>query len=622
MNTNSYLGLIGAGETAALIGPDLAIGWLCIPRFDGSPLFASALDPVRGGQLSLCLEDGVGQPVRLEPEQQAYRGDSAVLQTIVSGGGWRVEAVDYMVWGQRCMVRELRVQNVTGVDAAARLRPIVEPIRSAQFPAEVRTEPGATTVHVPGGVLLLSASPAMSSNGVDLGVVSAGETRAVRLHFGYGDNENDARAGLAAAATATAAAVELFWSEWISTAQTPAGPVPSQWLEAYRRSLVVMKLLSYAPTGALLAAPTASFPAVPGGGDNWDYRYVWLRDGYYTAMSFDAAGLHEEARRFYDFAFSLQESDGHWRQPLYTVDGSDPAEFVATDLQGPGGEVPIRFGNAASGQLQLDNEGNIVHGLWFHYRAGGNREALERHWQGVYKACSWTTANWHRFESGIWELRQYQGHWVHGKALCYATLEAGARIADVLGHSGQAAQWRASAAQISAEVVDKGWNPARQAYLRHYGEGTPAPCVDISVLALVFYGLLPPDHPRVRSTVSLMEQEQSQGGLTLYGGICRYDYAAVPFYLPTLWLARYYLMAGRTADCDRLLQTCLDCATDLTLMAEHFDGRTHAQWGNFPQAFSHEELARLILERAQGWSFHRWDEPAAGACPAHLRICE
>ncbi|HWI62924.1 MAG TPA: glycoside hydrolase family 15 protein, partial [Symbiobacteriaceae bacterium] len=466
--------------------------------------------------------------------------------------------------------------------------------------------PGQIGLKTQDGVLLLAFAEGLP------GALPAGADVQVRMILAYGPDGAATLDALGQAHTATVEQERAFWSEWLSTAT-----IPSQWVDAYLRSLIAIKLLSYEPTGALIAAPTASFPAVPGGPDNWDYRYPWLRDGYYTAMTLDAAGLHVDARRFYDFCFSLQEPDGHWRQPLYTVDGGDPHEFIAPDLEGPAGEKPLRFGNAASGQLQLDNEGNILHGLWFHYRSSGDKAALERHWDGVVRACTWTAANWNRQESGIWELRQYSAHWVHGKAMCCTALEAGARIAETLGHTEEATAWRAVAATIRDEVISLGWNEPRQAYLRHYGEGVPAPCVDISVLALVFYGLLPPDDPRILSTVRLMEQDQSQGGLSLYEGICRYDYAAVPFYLPTLWLARYYLMAGREHDARRLMATCLECATDLGLMAEHFDGRDHSQWGNFPQAFSHEELARLILELGQGWSFHRWDREPAGTSLQH-----
>jgi len=282
--------------------------------------------------------------------------------------------------------------------------------------------------------------------------------------------------------------------------------------------------------------------------------------------------------------------------------------LAAEDLAGPGGEVPVRLGNAASGQLQLDNEGSILHGLWFHYKLSGDDSAIVTHWQGVRRAADWILDNWERQESGIWEAREYVAHWVHGKVMCYAALMAAARIARALGHIAEAQRWQAAARTVATVTVEKGWDPARQAYVRHWGPtpDTVAP-MDISVLALVFYGLLPADDPRIRRTVYRMYRPSDDGGLLLYGGVCRWERAAVPFYLPTLWLARYHLMAGEEDRCDRWLNASLNAATGLGLMAEHFDGRDGSQWGNYPQAFSHEEVARLILERSQGWSFFEWD---------------
>ncbi|HYG58858.1 MAG TPA: glycoside hydrolase family 15 protein, partial [Symbiobacteriaceae bacterium] len=559
--------------------------------------------------LAVGLAAGGGAQVLLAPVCQRYRGGSAVLETVVTGDQWLVEACDFMPWGQNCLVRHLTVTNQASEPRTAHVTTNLAPIRSAAFPLELQTDEFGMTIRTTDGVahLVLPEDGAL--------LYPAGASRQFRVLIGYGDNAAAALCAASHAATVTSEGEERFWDQWLLPAVSAGRHLPDQWQPHYRRSLVVLKLLSCQRTGALLAAPTASFPAVPGGSDNWDYRYCWLRDGYYTAMTLDAAGLHDEAGRFYEYAFRLQGDDGHWSQPLYTIDGTAPAEFIAPDLHGPGGETPIRFGNAASGQLQLDNEGNMLHGLWFHYRTTGSLTALERHWNGVRKACEWISAHWASTENGIWELRDYRAHWVHGKAMCYTALISGARIAGALGYAEEAAAWDATAQVVRDAVVRLGFDQERQAYLRHYGDGTPRPCVDISVLALVFYGILPPNDPRILSTVALMEREQVQGGLMLYHGVCRYDYAAVPFYLPTLWLARYYLMAGRRQDCLHLLQTCMQCATDLGLMAEHFDGRNHTQWGNFPQAFSHEELARLLLEAAQEWSFHEWDQPVAGTTP-------
>lgn len=582
-----HAGLVGNGYTAALVEPDLSVSWLCIPRFDSQPLFAAALDPCRGGSLSLKLEVQ-GEPVALTPFDQRYLGHSAVLQTRLSGPGVRVTATDFMPWGVQGLVRHLEVE---GAPESSRLVVQVNPVQSVHLPV---TREG-DLLRTPDGVAIV--------RGVNL-ELRGGDAW---LYVAWGGTQAQAEAAMADLQQASMQKELDQWRDWLSAARKPQGVSPS-WEEAYWRSLITIRLLSYEPTGALLAAPTASFPAIPGGDHQWDYRFPWLRDGYYTAMTLDAAGLHREARRFYDFCFSLQGPDGHWKQPLYTVDGKDPHERLIDDLQGPGGEKPIRLGNAASQQLQLDNEGSVLHGLWFHYKTSGNREALETHWEGVRLAADWTLANWQRRESGMWETRDYLSHWVHGKAMCYAALTAAARIARVLGHADEARRWREGARIIAQETLAKGWDPERQAYVRHWDAvpETRAP-MDISVLALVFYGLLPARDPRMRSTVERMYRPADDGGLLLYEGVCRYENAAVPFYLPTLWLGRYHLMAGEEDRCDHWINVCLKAATSLGLMAEHFDGRNGTQWGNFPQAFSHEEMARLILERSQGWSFFEWE---------------
>lgn len=582
-----HAGLVGSGHTAALVEPDLSLSWLCMPRFDSQPLFASALDPRHGGSLSLRLEAN-GQPVDLTPSSQRYVGSSAVLQTVLVGPGVRVTATDFMPWGKHGLVRRVEVE---GAGEHARIQIACAPVQSASLPV---TQTG-DLCHTPDGVALIQGENLGLKDGV------------AWVYLAWGRSPAEAETALSDLKAATVEQELAQWRTWLSGARKPTGVSPA-WQEAYWRSLIVIRLLSYEPTGALLAAPTASFPAIPGGDHQWDYRFSWLRDGYYTALTLDAAGLHREARRFYDFCFSLQGADGHWQQPLYTVDGQQPHERLIDDLQGPGGEVPIRLGNAASGQLQLDNEGSILHGLWFHYRTSGDKAALAVHWDGVRRAADWTTANWQRQESGIWEPREYVAHWTHGKVMCCAALTAAARIATVLGHGEEARRWQETARTIAETAIAQGWDPERGSYVRHWGPSpdSPAP-IDISVLALVFYGLLPANDPRIRSTVQRIYRPSDDGGLQLYGGVCRYERAAVPFYLPTLWLARYHLMAGEPEQCDQWLNVCLKAATNLGLMAEHFDGRNGSQWGNYPQAFSHEEVARLVLERSQGWSFFQWE---------------
>ncbi|MHB9144979.1 MAG: glycoside hydrolase family 15 protein [Symbiobacteriia bacterium] len=613
-----YYGVVGNGITGALVAPDLTVAWLCVPRFDGPPVFASALDPKQGGGLRLELLDSQGRRQPLSPTGQHYLEDSGVLQTHVAAGALTIECRDVMPWGGSVLLREVTLRNAGPEPWAGSLVVRAEPVASVLLPVRWSSTPGGVTVEVSlvggtppnTGAVAISSWPAAAAGGagsmtLDLGMLAPGESSRAVVAIGLGldaaaagQAAREAQTAAGAAGAPAASEVEAAaWRRWLSPAADRAdllAGLPREWREAYVRSLIVTRQLLHESTGGIVAALTASLPAVPGGGDNWDYRYVWLRDGAYGAMALDEAGFAGEAAAFYRWALARQEEDGHWRQPLYTLDGVAPREIVVHDLAGPGGEGPVRLGNAASGQLQLDNEGNILYGLWRHYELTGDRELLAEAWDHVRRAADWTQSHWAQAESGIWEIRGAVEHWVHGKALCCAALESAVQIATVLGRQDCAPPWRETARLIRQQVVEEGWDAVREAYPRTYDHASP---MDISALALVFYGLLPADGPRIRSTVRQMEEPSAAGGLVMDGGVARYDYARLPFYLPTLWLAQYYLLDGREEDADRLIHLCLGCSTDLLLMAEHFDPATGGQWGNFPQLFSHEELVRTLLLR-------------------------
>lgn len=659
-----YYGMVGNGETAALIGPDLAVRWLCLPRFDGTPFFASALDPHKGGQLTLRW-DGWGGDAGDRPPgdavfDQRYIPSTNVLRTSVTAGGVNVEAVDSMPWGEPVLLRRLTVTKAgagagtgsDGADVTIRLAVGIETVTSKQWSFTARTdvismktERGQAREHpvcivqemdaalVVGWVAGLATGTrphietavAEGRPGLQLPVPASGEGVKATMVLAYGSDEEQAlqRWQKATAELASRPAgdpeglqAEIdFWADWLRPARLPKKPAPDL-QEAYVRGLLTVKLLTDAQSGAILAAPTASFPAVPGGYDNWDYRYCWIRDGYYTARTFDEAGLHDEARAFYEFVLGLQEPEGHWSQPLYTLDGGGPAELLVDDLEGPGGEGPVRFGNAAYDQLQIDNEPSVLHGLWIHARRTGDREFFAARWDAIRKAAEAMKRLWPQKENGIWEIRERRDHWIYGKALCVAGFEAAAGLAQWLGYDAEATDWRAEAEAVRAQVVTEGYCEPRGAYLQTYDRHSP---LDISALALVLWDVLPADDERMRSTVRAMEKplgtpapalrtpeettddpywglHELKGGLEMDGAFARYDYGAEPFYLPTLWMARYWLRAGDRQRAEELVRVCLRGATNLGLMAEHFSPSTGAQWGNFPQAFSHEELALTILE--------------------------
>lgn len=646
-----YYGIVGNGETAALIGPDLAVRWLCLPRFDGTPFFASALDPRRGGQLTIELEraDAAFGPVNV---QQEYVDRTNVLSTTWEADGVRLQVVDSMPWGQPLLMRRVRVTNAGDAPNAFQLKFHIDPVRSRHWSFETENTAAQADGEQPRTHSFVRVTEKEAAlvvgwvTGKQGGTRTTDEPQAVgevngaqRLHtpelapeasfeaillLAYGEDADeaesrwhDAAGDLEAAPPGDPDGLERdkqFWTDWLAQARFPQGVAP-ELEEAYARGLLTLKLLTHEASGAILAAATASFPAVPGGADNWDYRYCWMRDGYYTARTYDEAGLHDEARAFYEFALRCQAPDGRWRQPLYTLDGGGPEELIIDDLVGPGGEKPIRFGNAAYDQLQIDNEPSILHGLWIHAQKTEDREWFAARWDAIRRAADAMMQLWHQPENGIWEIRERRDHWVYGKALCAAGFRAAAALARWLEHSDAAERWEAEAEKVAEQVITNGYCPEREAYLQTYDKDSP---LDISALALVLWDLLPADDERIVRTIAVFERplklpeaverdepttddpywgmHHLKGGLRMNGAFARYDYAAEPFYLPTLWMARYYLRAGQRERAEELLRLCLDKATGLGLMAEHFDPRTGRQWGNFPQAFSHEEVALTILE--------------------------
>lgn len=595
MKKKLYYGVVGNGETVALVGPDLAVDWLCVPRADSFPLLARALDPEKGGRLSLQFGWAGGEDLSGGEVWQRYRGRTNILETGSLAGGLEVRVADYMPWTKRCLTRQITLTNRSPAPREVRVTAVLEPTRS-------ETAPDGLADRVFGAF--------KGQQGAHL---APGESFTTVFVMAYGDDREEAYANWEAAQTDDLEAEERFWFKWLAGARPIASGEPAL-DEAYYRGLLTLKLLCQEKTGAILAAPTASFPAIPGGGDNWDYRYCWLRDGYFISRCLDAAGLHQESRRFYDFLMQYQSPDGRWHQTLYTVEGGNPVEFEAHDMAGPNGEKPIRFGNAASTQIQIDGEPNLLHGLYLHWKATQDERFLRERWKHIARAADAVLETWKWKENGIWEIRERVDHWVYGKALCAAGLKAAAAMARAIGHEADAERWAAESEKIREEVLRLGWSEERQAFLQTYDDRSP---IDISVLALSLWDLLPADDPRMEATVRAIEEPLRlperpagadgyttdtpfwglrAGGLNMWGGMARYDYAAVPFYLPTLWLARHYLRAGKRERAVDLVRLCLASATNLGLMAEHFDPRTGEQWGNFPQGFSHEEMVLVLLE--------------------------
>ena len=595
-----YAGFIANGRTAALIDDRGRVGWLSFPTFAHFPVCASLLDPAHGGYLELGLR--LGQAIFWASDYgaftQRYLPGSSVLETTWNVAGRTVTILDWLPRGHDLLVREIVLRPADGQPALlARLRPTAPTPISTAF--VVRPDGIDMTDWRAGGrgCLRLQAADRAAPT-------SYSAAGALLLEFALPPADTDHRLTLlltyeaesgpsihCAIPDRTAHVAEE--NEWLSTAvdlQLPDGEL----VAAFQRSLLALRGLIYEPTGAILAAATASFPSEPGGSHNWDYRYCWVRDGCYAAQALDAVGRHREAQRLYEFLLARQDADGGWSAPLWAIEPHFPvAEEEVPGLYGPAGESPIRIGNAAALQAQHDSPGNVLGGVYRHCLLSGDNGLAERHWPRLAQAAEWCCQHWHEPESGIWERRERQRHWVHGQALCWSALHHGLRLAQRLGKAIPTA-WTATADTIARTLPEAAWSEEKGAYLRAYGEPS---IYDVSTLALLLEGLLPPEEPRLSRTVETLTRALA------YGPAFRRDEQdeRYPFYLTTLWLIRALQLSGQYERAYAHLRAVLAGATDLGLMGEYFDPLSGRQWGNFPQAFSHEELVKTVVEML--WDF-------------------
>jgi GH15 family glucan-1,4-alpha-glucosidase len=392
------------------------------------------------------------------------------------------------------------------------------------------------------------------------------------------------------------AATDSFWSQWAARC-TYEGP----WRELVMRSLLTLKALIYAPTGGIVAAPTTSLPEEIGGVRNWDYRFCWLRDASLTLDALMIGGYIDEARAFRDWVLRATAGAPAEMQIMYDLGGGRRlTEFDLPWLPGYEGSRPVRVGNAASGQFQLDVYGELVACLFAGRQLGmpGRAES----WEPTRELIDFLENAWQREDDGIWEVRGGRRHFTHSKIMAWVAFDRAVRAIDELGMGGDEGRamlphLRALRQRIHAEVCERGFNPRVGAFTQSYGSDA----LDASVLVMPHYGFLPASDPRVKGTVAAIEKRLMRDGFVL-----RYDTAATADGLPgsegaflacSFWLADNYAFAGRLAEAEQLFERLLGLRNHLGLFAEEYDPRLQRQIGNFPQAFSHLALiftARVI----------------------------
>jgi GH15 family glucan-1,4-alpha-glucosidase len=577
--------LIGDCETAALVSRGGSIDWLCWPRFDSAACFAALLGTPEHGR---WLIEAVSPGARIE---RKYRGHTLILETQIETDEGAATVIDFMpprgrnsdivrlVRGERGAVR-MRTELVLRFDYG-RTVPWVNRLSDGTYRAIAG--PDMVVVHTP-----------VPLHGQDLTtvgefVVATGGT--VPFVLTHGSSHLDPPDPIDPIQSLET--TEAFWTEWAARCQSD-----EEWSDAVTRSLITLKALTYAPTGGLVAAPTTSLPECLGGSRNWDYRYCWVRDATLTLLALMNSGYYEEAKAWRDWLLRAAAGAPSQLQIMYGIAGERRLiEFEVPWLPGYENSRPVRIGNAAHSQLQLDIFGEVMDAL--HQGRRGGLDGREAEWAFQVAVLEHLESIWNCPDEGIWEVRGKPRHFTYSKVMAWVALDRGIRAVEDFGLQGPVERWRAVRDAIHDEVCTRGFNQELGSFVQSYDSRE----MDASLLLLPTTGFLPPDDPRIRGTIEAVERH-----LLVDGFVLRYNSATADDGLPagegaflacSFWLVDAYVLLDRLDDARRMFERLLSLRNDLGLLAEEYDTRGRRLVGNFPQAFSHIALVNTAHNLAR-----------------------
>jgi alpha,alpha-trehalase len=598
-------GLLSNCEQSCLVAPDGSVEWLCLPRPDSPSVFAALLDRAAG-------TFRFGPSNAQVPQHRRYVPGTMVLETTwQTPTGW-MTVHDLLVIG-RTQDQARRADyhrapaDFGAVGALVRIATCI----SGHVEVMVNCGPqfnygatGGTWSYRGEGYGAMTAAPEEGdlrldlAGSVPLGVIGArayGRTTLTQgqsafVVLSWGDAKVPASQEEAAAALNTTVD---FWRDWLSTAKIPDHP----WKPYLDRSALTLKALSYAPTGAIMAAATTSLPETPGGARNWDYRFTWIRDSAFMLRSLYRLGFDWEALEYWGFVLDAVTGGDFSRPPelqiMYGIGGErDLTEKTLDHLSGYEGARPVRIGNGAWNQKQHDVWGMILDALdvQFHQAAG---QIVAPVWEGLASFVDAALEHWREPDQGIWEVRGEPKHFTASKVMCWVAAARGADLADERGDGDRAKRWRAGADKIKAEVLDKGLS-ARGVFRQHYKTDD----LDASLLLLPIMGFLPPGDERIKATVLAIADELTEDGLVLRyrveGTDTGFSGEEGTFTICSFWLVSALAMIGETARARALCEKLLSFAGPLQLYAEEIDAATGQHLGNFPQAFTHLALIEAV----------------------------
>ncbi|MBT2366782.1 glycoside hydrolase family 15 protein [Streptomyces sp. ISL-10] len=576
--------LIGDLQTAALVGADGSIDWLCLPRFDSAACFAALVGDEENGHWRIAPK-GAGRCT-----SRGYVDESLVLETVWRTRTGTVKVLDFMPQRDEAPDVIRIVEGVVGtVEMAATLRLRFD--YGSVVPWMRRADGHRVAVAGPDSVWL-RCEPPVHTWGQQFSTcssftVAAGEKVAFVLTW---HPSHRPRPKLVDPYVSLRHCLE-DWAEWSSRCRYQ-GP----YREAVLRSLITLKALTYAPTGGIVAAPTTSLPEEIGGVRNWDYRFCWLRDSTLSLGALLAAGYLDEAAAWRDWLLRAVAGDPADLQIMYGLAGERRlAEMELGWLGGYAGSVPVRVGNDAAYQLQLDVYGEVIDSLFLARKMGLK---TERHaWNIQLSLLGFLESKWREPDQGLWEVRGPRRHFVHSKVMAWVAADRAVRTLEADPTlRGNAARWRAMRDEVHREVCEKGFDPVRNTFTQSYGSTD----LDAAVLLIPHVGFLPPDDPRVLGTVKAVQAELGSGPL-----VRRYSTAGVSvdglpgdegaFLACSFWMTDALCMTGREDEARELFERLLALRNDVGLLSEEYDPLAGRQLGNFPQAFSHIGLVNAAL---------------------------
>ena len=592
-------GLIGDMETAALVGRNGAVEWLCLPRFDSASCFTALLGDERHGRWLLAPAGEV------RASSRRYRPGTLVLETDFETADGMVRVIDFMPRRGQGPPRLMRIVEGMRGRVPMRMELSVRPDYASIMPWVEPAPDGAVATAGPDSFRLSTPLQLEIQDGSVhaqfVAVEGARERLTLSWHLSYEESPSVEDADSALART------EDWWRAWSARCRYEGA-----YREEVLTSLIVLKAMTSETTGGVIAAPTTSLPEDIGGERNWDYRYCWLRDSVLTLEALLAAGYTEEAVAFRDFLLRVGTGDPKAIQIMYGVGGERRlTEFELEHLPGYEGSKPVRVGNAASEQFQLDVYGEVAGVLFIGAEALGRIETeLWHRWRGIIEHVE---TIWREPDDGIWEARGPQRHYTYSKVMAWVTFDRAVRLAEQFELDAPLERWKQIRDEIHNEVCERGYDSERRTFTQYYGSRE----LDASVLNIPLVGFLPGTDERVTGTIDAVSGELGRDGF-----VSRYSTAETDdglsgdegqFLACSFWLVSALARNGRPDEARALFERLLGLANDLGLLAEEYDVARRRQVGNFPQAFSHLALVVAARDISNAPSVHERLEGDQGA---------